>query len=648
MIEPLQISDEERDVLVPRDKPSVAEYAVQERMLSGKAGTRFHGKWSHSICPYQVEPMESMTMLGISEVHEMKGAQVAGSEIGFNLFARTLQYNPGLTIIAMPTQDDTKDRIKRLFRPTIQIMPSLRKHLPGGNLSNINVGEATEFDNMLLFLVWAGSPAQLADKPSPVIIADEIGKWPTLAGREADPMNLLRARQTTYRGVSILYAPSTPVMQGDIVERCFEEGDQRKYWVACVFCGCRFVLRWEYVHLERDSVGKILTEEHYADGGDECSWFFCPHCEKKWSNTDRWTAVSGGIYAPRGCKVEGDKVIGKVFRNPKRSYHIPGFLLHPAFTSAPLLAAQWSAAEKAWQKGDRGPRQHMVNSVFAEGWYEPGQQAEADVIRLRVSDEFSAHTVPTDVQIITCGGDYHLDEHGNERIDYVIVGWASSIRSYDLIVGRAPSWEHFENEVFGMRLPWADGDLDRPELTVLLAAIDSGFMSHIVYEFCDKWSGRAIPLKGGRDGQSVPVKRTPIKPESKTRKSRRIVKPGTLYTFDPLIFKDKVYDAITKEQIDGPGSARFYAECPQWYTKQICNEHRVKTTSKGGRITYNWKPVKEHAECHGLDIRVAATVAGYLLGVEHLRPQTKTAPAKQPTSRKSGSGFLDNTRTIRS
>ncbi|UCE67563.1 MAG: phage terminase large subunit family protein, partial [Candidatus Zixiibacteriota bacterium] len=239
-----------------------------------------------------------------------------------------------------------------------------------------------------------------------------------------------------------------------------------------------------------------------------------------------------------------------------------------------------------------------------------------------------------DVQAITCGADYHEDDQGNVRIDYILLGWAHSIRLYNLAVGRVPSWEHFTNEVFRTPFPWASGDLEKPELIMSLAGIDSGFMSHIIYEFCDKWPGRAIPLKGGTSGQAQSIKRSAINPESVRRKSRKIVKPGTLYTFDPLIFKDIVYSQITAELLDGPGSIQFFAECPYWYTEQLCNEKRVKTKDKKGRVSYTWVEVSEHAECHGLDITVAAIVAGYLKGFQYLKPPEETK--KQTKGRRIG------------
>ncbi len=644
MIEPLQITDEEKAVLIPRAKLTVDQWALQKRFLSPKT-TNLSGPWSHEYTPYLVEPMRAFSDLGTREIWIQKCVQSAGTEGLLNCLGWIVDEDPGPTLMVMPTEQDTIRRVKSRVRPLFESTPSLRDHLPRRSLDAINSGTETELDTMLLYLAWAGSASAMADNPIRYALADEIGKWLLKTQKEADSVSLLRDRLTTYKTNSKLFAPSTPVVEGDLVDRGFGEGDQREDWSKCPHCGCRFIIKWEHVWLAKDTVGGLLSAKDYKTGGEECASYFCPYCEKRWSEADRWKAILAGIYAPRDCRVEGDKIKGKVFSNPIRSYRTPCFLQHPVFMTAADLAAQWADAEVAWKKGDKGPRQNIINSRFAECWKEPGAQAESDAIRLRVSDEFEARNVPEDVRLVVGGADYHVDNDGNERIDYVLVGYGVSERNYDLIVGSVPSFDHLENEVFRTPLPWSDGDTDKDELVVSLLAIDSGFESGPVYAFCDKWKGRAIPTKGASHAQRSPVKQSQIKPDSKRRKSRRIVKPGTLYVIDTKYFKDIVYRQITSD-INGPGSTKFYTECPAWYTNELCNEQRVKVV-KGGQVSWQWQPVREHAQVHGLDIKVLATVAAYITGAQYIQPDPKNQAAKQPPGRKKGRGFLEDIRTIR-
>ncbi len=629
--EPLQITDQERDLLIPRAKLGVDEYAVQRRILSGKAGTRFAGPWSHDMVPYAVEIMAALSDLVTREVWVMCCAQWCKSEIGFNLLARTIEEEPAPVILAMPTEKDAEKRMKRLIIPTFEVMPSLRKHLPGGRLSELNVGTATSFDRMLMFLVWAGSAGMMADTAAKIIIADEIGKWPQLAGIEADPVNLLRERMTTYKGVGKLYGPSTPTVSGALIEREFEAGDQRRWWVKCVFCEQRHVLEWANVHLVKNSAGDLLSKSHYESGGAECSWYRCPHCEKKWTELERWSAVSAGVWAPADCTVApSGKIKGKVFSNPHRSYHGNALMLNPAFRAVSDLAGQWSDAQSQKKKGDVGPLKDFINSRLGESWKEIGAHTEVDAIRLRISDAFSEHTVPDDCQMLVAGADYHEDHNGNVRIDYVITAYAASERNYDIAVGSVPSFEHLENEVFRAKFPWSGGDLEKPELAVTLLAIDSGYKPEEVYGFCDRWPARAVPTKGASHVQRTPVVLSKIKPNTKKRKSRRIVKPGVLYVVDTGFFKDIVYRWVNNESLEGAGSTIFYAECPKWYTDELCNEQKVEVR-KGSQVSWKWLPVRSHAPTHGLDIKVCATVAGYLQGAQYLRPAGER-PAKKKLS----------------
>ena len=94
------------------------------------------------------------------------------------------------------------------------------------------------------------------------MIFDEVDGYPASAGTEGDQLELGIKRTEYYWNRKIL-AGSTPTLTGHSrIERLFEAGDQRRYYVPCPTCGAMHVLR--FVNLK------------WPDGRPERAAFVCP------------------------------------------------------------------------------------------------------------------------------------------------------------------------------------------------------------------------------------------------------------------------------------------------------------------------------------------------------------------------------------
>lgn len=602
---PLGITDAERDVLIPRAKLSVYEYAEQVRVLSGKAGTRFAGKWSTSFCPFQREPMESLSDMNTREVHEQKCAQSGGSEVGMNFLGRIIEEDPASTILCMPKEDDGEKRVKRLIIPTFEVMPSLMKHLPNRKITDINITTPTVLNEMIWYMVWATSAAELADTPAKYEWLDEVGKWPAAAGKEADPMNLLRDRMKTYRGVSKMYAPSTPVLKDDLANRNFKEGDQRKWWSVCVHCGYSLVLTFADIHLVKDSVGALLREEDYAAGGSDCSWYFCRHCAAKWDETDRWAAVSAGIWAPRDCKVENGKIIGKVFSNPKRSYHIPEFILNPVITNAAVIAAAWSSAKAAQKTGDIKPLQNIINSSFAEPFELREKETETDVIRVHISNK-EMSIVPDGVQILTADLDVQID-----HIWIGVMGWGYLSECWLILAERIETGDTkiLENwqvvhEYLAMDFVSAS-DADK-KFRIRKAGGDCGYRPEVMQDFCQQSPMDIVPHRGSDHVRARMYSKVPIA-------------GGTMDRYDLNVnaYKDRVYRKLFENDVPGPGYMHLPSDISDEILGHLTSEEMVKIKIKG-KDRNLWQ-LKTHRDNHIWDVVVGNEFVAEIAGARALK-----------------------------
>lgn len=611
-VEPLQITAAERDVLIPRDKLSVYEYAEQVRILSGKAGSRFHGKWSTSFCPFQREPMEALSDMVTEEVHEQKCSQSGGSEVGMNFLGRIVEEDPASTIIAMPKESDGEKRTKRLIIPTFEAMPSLMKHLPSGKINDINITTPTVLDNMIWYMVWASSADELSDTPAKYAWADEIGKWPELSGKEADPMNLLRERLTTYRGVSKLYAPSTPVLKDDVANRSYKEGDQRKWWSVCQHCGYSFILTWANVHLVKDSVGGLLSAKEYKAGGEECSWYFCPHCAAKWTESERWAAVNAGMYAPRDCKVEDGRIIGKVFSNPIRSYNIPAFLLNPAIMTSNVLAGKWAEAKKAQKTGDIGPLKNFLNSKLAEPFELREKETESDVLRIHIGNKETG-IVPDGVQILTADIDVQID-----HVWLGVMGWGYLSESWLIMPQRIETGDtkilenwRIVDEYLAMDFISAS-DPDK-KFRIRKAGCDCAYRPEVVQDFCQRSPMDIIPHRGSDHVRAKMYSKVPIA-------------GGTMDRYDINVnaYKDTVYRKLFDNDVPGPGYMHLPADISDEILDHLSSEEMIKVKIRG-KMVHIWQ-LKTHRANHLWDVVVGNEFVAEIAGARALKdPKNRTA-----------------------
>ncbi len=333
---------------------SVAEWAEKYRTLSISA---LPGQWRHRNAPFLVEIMECLTDPRVRNVAVMKGAQTGVTEIGLNWIGRTIQYSPA-PVLWITSKEDTLRKLSQtrldpmLDAPPLVSLVSSRKSRDAHRTASF-----IKFENGQLSLVSAQSAASLASDPYRDIVFDETDRYPASAGDEGDPLGLGKARQTTYEaaGAKSLYI-STPTIHGSSpIERLFEQGDQRYYYVPCHACGLAQRLVWGRVCFGALGVGTPDDPRYVCEG-----------CNAGWTDAQRFDATlpENGAHWRASQPFRGTA-----------SFFLPTLYSH--FVPLRVFVDEWRESE-----GKPELRMTFVNTKLGETWNADARAADVDASAL--------------------------------------------------------------------------------------------------------------------------------------------------------------------------------------------------------------------------------------------------------------------------
>lgn len=589
-------------VLEPRQKLTVAEWALNKRILSKKT-SRYHGQWSHDYTPFGIEIMDALSDVGTREVWLKKCVQGGGTSFAENFIGHTVDEDPCPMGIVQPTEDDVKKFMRTRLKPMFQVMPSLRQHLPDGDVENFRTGQETELDNMFLFIMWSGSTAAMAAVSLQRIILDEVAKYKKAIGGEAGAIEAGRDRVTTFYQISKLYAFSTPAVAGDVFDIEYSDTDQREWWMQCPLCKQRHIPRWEYIEMDRDSARGFLSPKDYLYG--DCAHYICPECEKKWTEKQRWNAAEVGKWAPRDCKVDSNgRIIGKIFSNPRRGYHISAFMVYPGFITMARLAYEWAKADIAWKAGYKEPKQNFINKRCGDSWEEKEKITDEKIVIQHIGN-YEPEVIPHGVQMLTAGIDVH-DDH----FWIMILGWGYLSELWSIFEGRIETGDTRELNNFGilrqyLNFDWPlKGDTNKRRRLYRIA-IDCNYRKEVVLDFC-------------RQCTELPI--IPVRGDDSVKGSHRTVDEAGIKRFDLNVnrIKDRLYRLLYESKSPGPGYFHLHKETDEQTIKQLTSEEVRTIYAKGKKPWRGWVIKPDKRDNHLWDCAVYALFAAEYAGVRML------------------------------
>jgi len=593
----------------PPPKLTLSEWAERYYYLSAETAAE-PGRW-HTI-PYQREMMDAMTDPGVVQVSFMKSARVGYTLMVTAFIGYHIHQAPCPMLVVQPTVDDAKGYSKEGIAPMLRDCPALSEIVledaeEVGPRDSGNTILHKKFPGGVLSIVGANSGAGFRRVSRKKVVFDEVDAYPPSAGSDGDQIKLGTMRSQAYWDRTIL-AGSTPLVAGaSRIERLFEAGDGRRYFVSCPSCGhiAPFVFNGEAGH-------RMTWPE-----GEPGKAFFT--CQKN------------------GCVIEHSQKRGMIERGEWRAAREPtkdelengrhvSFHIWAAYSYAPN--ASWADIARAFVEAKDNPQllRTFVNTWLGETWKERGDAPDWERLYER-REAYEIGTVPAGSLLLTAGVDVQKD-----RFVYEVVSWGAGKESWSVDAGVIPAdtsnldeWVKLD-ELLGRTYPGVAVGVH----AVNCLAVDAGFNTNTVYSWARQHPmDRVIAVKGTANARALIS--TPTKVDVTIRGKKTGYK---LWPVGVDLGKSELYGwlqlAKPKDGEPFPGGYCHFPEYGEEFFKQLTAEHLVPHVDGRNFTRYEWQLIQGR-ENHWLDTRIYARAAASLKGLDRMRSPVRVERLPLPT-----------------
>lgn len=525
--------------LVPPPDLTLSQWADEYRVLSREASAE-PGRWETDRAPYQRGILDAVSDAEIETVVVMSSSQVGKSEVLLNAIGYYAHQDPAPMLLVQPTIEEAEQWSKTRLAPMLRDTPVLADLIRDPtSRSSGNTLRVKEFWGGHITLVGANSPSGLAAKPIRVVLGDEIDRWPASAGTEGDPMQLSSRRTATFYNRKLVWVSAPTLKDMSRIEKAFNEGDRRRFWVPCPDCGEFQVLRFSNLRGERDAAGLIVPES-------VC--YACAHCGSLLPEHMKPRMLAAGEWR---AEEPTDRVA---------SFHLSAMV--SPWTTWAEMQREYNAA-----KGDLTRLQVFTNTLLGEPWEDRSGGLDAAGLESRRQD-YGAE-VPAGVGMLTMGVDVQDD-----RLEATVWGWGAGLERWRIghfILGgdpeRADVWGQLDDI---RRKVWRH--VSGQGVAIHATAVDSGAHTDAVYRYCGpRYGQRVYAIKGSSEAGK------PIVPRRPTRTNKAGV---PLFVVGTEAAKDNWYAAL-KVAAPGVGYVHFDMALDREYLEQLTAEKLVRKQVTG-------------------------------------------------------------------
>lgn len=546
----------------------VSDWADKNRVL-GEQESSISGQWNTSKTPYLKKIMDCLNDEEIEEVTLLKATQLGGTEACLNIMAYIISQMPKRMMYIMPTDKAAKRFSEYRLKPVVKNCKDLN-----GKFDEDSPIDMLKFTGGFIKLVSAQTPGDLAQWPVPIILMDEIEKYPERAGREANPIKLAEERAKNWPN-SKIFKLSTPVLKSGHIMTAYDNSDVRyKFYLPCPFCGKYQELSWHQVKFNSDEDITLIEYNTYYE---------CCYCGGHILDKDK-----------PGMLVKGRWVAQNEVKGKPRSV---AFSLNSLYS--PWVTFGKMAKEFMKSKDDPKLLQNFINSWLGEPWETKAAKLDIDLV-LQKKTECPGNVVPKWAKILVGGVDCQQG-----YFYWLIRAWGSGMTSQLVAYGRARSFEDLE-EVMDKPYRGEDGS----KWIVNLYAVDSGYDTDAVYDYCHKHFGVAVPVKGSSRQMLARYRIGYVQPKKDGLKQR----PELVYEIDTDQYKNMIASRL--HQPVGRGAFMLNADADEEYAAQITSEQRVVQV-KGNREVETWVKKTSHSPNHWWDCEVYESLAADILHVRN-------------------------------
>jgi phage terminase large subunit GpA-like protein len=577
--------------LKPPPKLNLVEWSDTRRYLSPEASSS-PGLWKTSRVEAARGPMLAVSDPRVRVVTIMACTQFMKTELLLNIIGYHIDQDPAPMVVVQPgiTEGEafSKDRIDPMLRdsPALQGKVPRKRSQDGGNTVLHK-----QFPGGHLTIVGANAPSGLAMRPVRIVLCDEVDKYPPSAGREGDPIRLIRERAATFWNSKIVHCCS-PTDGNSRINTEYEAGDQRVFEPACPHCGHREEMVWSQVKWE--------------SGHPETARYECRACEKKWSEAERLRAIKATRFLPDfGWRAK------KEFKG------------HASFKVSKLASPWESMADLALKFVEAQKNKQMlktfVNTQLAETWKEGGDKPEWERL-YEMRETYKINSVPAGALILFAGADVQKD-----RIEVEITGYGRNMQSWSIDYRVFPG---DTSDADSVNSPWHRLKALLNEtwtheggapLKLRMLAVDSSYNTQTVRRWARKFPiNQVVAIRGDAD---FPLSIGVPKAVDVNHGGKRKTRGAKQWAVGTNLLKTELYGWLKQKRpidtkIEGfPFGWCHFPEYPQEYFQQLTAEEVVSKLLHGYE-KFQWTKTYERNEA--LDCRIYARAAAALCGLDRL------------------------------
>lgn len=571
-------------VFNPPEKLTVSEWADKYRILDEKSSAS-PGPWKTERTPYLRRIMDEFCNPEIEEITFVAGSQLGKTEAEYNMLCFAIDQDPGPVLVVYPTDKLAEFASENRLQPMFKLSPAISGKFDERASEKLEL----QFESNYVALIGANSPADAASRPVRYVFFDEIDKYPRWTGKEASPLELVGERQKTFYNKKTIKV-STPTIKMGNIWRSYEKSNlQLKYTVPCPHCGQEQLFIFKQIKWPEGMKDPQLVR--FA------AWYECEHCHERIDDRHKMEMLRSGDWKSQNIPIGRVKSI---------AFHLNSIY-------SPWLTFGDVAAKFLSVKDTPEDLMNFVNSWLAEPWEDKAATLDRDLVLEKQGPEPEC-VVPEWAQLLTGGVDVQKG-----YFYWGIDAWGAKLTSQNIAHGVVETREDIE-KIMNRRWPDTNGEA---KWQVNLCAIDSGYDTENVYDFCLVNQDWAVPVKGSSTPMISRYRRSKIdNPNSKAFGQ-------ALYIVDPDQYKNLIAARINRPV--GTGCFMIYSGCDKEYAEQLTSEHKIRER-KGNREIETWVPKSSAARNHYLDCKVYSSLAADLLQVRYLDDlaESEATPATPP------------------
>lgn len=594
-----------REFLRPPPLITVTEWAERHRVLSGKDSAE-PGPYRVARTPYAREPMDALGSYSqVEEVVLMWGAQTSKTTVGSNWIGYLADMNPGPIMIVQPTIDMAKRYSRQRLVPMIEESPRLRQKVrENRSRDEANTTLLKEFSGGFLAIAGANSAAGLRSMPVRDLFTDEEDGYPMDVDGEGDPVQLARARQTTFARRKHLRTSTPTTKDFSRIEAAYLASDRCRYLVPCPHCGQLQALEWgadkeHGIKWDRATDGTALPETVR---------YVCRHNGCEIREHHKPAMLEAGCWVADQPGAQGGRV---------RGFHLSSLYSPLGWLSWQVMVEEWGTAVVAARGGDSSLLRVFINTRLAETFEEQGDRADQHALRRRAAD-IPLRQVHFGLFVCTAGVDVQGD-----RLELYLWAWGRGMERQ--LVDRAVFYGDPSRPESEEGSPWRAlteyrrtpvlHDSGNP-VPILACMVDSGgHHTQSVYTYTRAHQhAHVFAIKGQSvAGRAILGKPTDQDVNWRGQKIKRGVK---LWPIGTDTAKAEIYGRLRTPE-PGAGYVWLSKHLPAEVFDQLTAE-RLVTRYVKGHARLEWvKPPGRRNEA--LDCAVYALAAAHYIGIDRWR-----------------------------